>query len=81
MATIMRAGTAPLTHPFAHFTGAGFSLINANGWLAGIDKSELWQDFGGRRDNNESPIQTATRELREENGIDASTVRILAPPY
>ena len=56
-------------------------MINANGWLAGIDKSELWQDFGGRRDNNESPIQTATRELREENGIDASTVRILAPPY
>ena len=26
-------------------------------------------------------MQTATRELREETGIDASTVRILTPPY
>ena len=80
-ATATRAGTVPLTHPFAHFTGAGFFLINTNGLLAGIGKNELWQDFGERRDNNESPIQTATRELQEETGIGTSTVRILALPH
>ena len=79
--TSTRAGAAPLTHPFAHFTGAGFFLINTHGWLAGAGEGKLWQDFRGRRDNNESPIQTVTRELREETGIDASTMRLLAPPY
>ena len=70
-----------MTHPFTHFAGAGFFPINTNSWVAGLGKNGLWQDFGGRREHNESPLQTATRELREETGIDASTVRMLAPPY
>ena len=80
-APLARPAEAPTTHPRAHFTGAGFFLINTNGWVAGLGKNGLWQDFGGRREQNESPIQTAARELQEETGIDASTVRMLAPPY
>ena len=37
----------------------------------------LWQDFGGRRDGNESPYQTAFRELREEIGLTADHVDVL----
>ena len=37
----------------------------------------IWQDFGGRRDGNETPYETAFRELREEIGLTASHVDIL----
>ena len=37
----------------------------------------MWQDFGGEREPSETALQTATREMREETGIEANTLALL----
>ena len=36
-------------------TGAGFFIIDKHGWLAGAGSENIWQSFGGNRNENESP--------------------------
>ena len=58
------------------FSGASVFVVCQHGALMGR-AGRIWQDFGGRRDGNETPRQTAFRELREEIGLTASHVDIL----
>ena len=58
------------------FSGASVFVVCQHGALMGRANG-LWQDFGGRRDGNESPYQTAFRELREEIGLTADHVDLL----
>ena len=58
------------------FSGASVFVVCQHGALMGRANG-LWQDFGGRRDGNESPYQTAFRELREEIGLTADHVDVL----
>ena len=62
-------------------TGAGFFLIEKHGWLAGAGKAKIWPSFGGRRKGDESPWQTAPREMLEETGIPSEYLVSLAPPF
>ena len=62
-------------------TGAGFFLIDKHGWLAGAGKEDIWQSFGGKRQGDESPWQTASREMLEETGIPSEHLASLAPPF
>ena len=58
------------------FSGASVLIVCQHGALMGRDNG-LWQDFGGRRDGNESPYQTAFRELRKETSLTADHVDLL----
>ncbi|MCF6436628.1 dihydroneopterin triphosphate diphosphatase [Pseudoalteromonas sp. MMG022] len=40
------------------------------------DDAEFWQSVTGGVEHNESPLQTAYRELKEETGIDAQALGI-----
>ena len=62
-------------------TGAGIFVLGKHGWLAGLDSANRWQDFGGNREESESPWQTAAREFEEETGVSANYLVSLAPPY
>jgi 8-oxo-dGTP pyrophosphatase MutT (NUDIX family) len=70
----------PNLHATSH-TGAGVFVLSDLGWLAGLDSSNRWQDFGGHKEGSESPWQTAAREFEEEAGISANLLVSLAPPY
>ena len=59
-----------------NFSGASVFVVCQHGALMGR-AGGIWQDFGGRRDGNETPYETAFRELREEIGLTASHVDIL----
>ena len=74
---------APVAHAdlSSMHTGAGIFVLTELGWLAGLDSSNRWQDFGGNRSGSESPWDTATREFEEETGSDASYLVSLASPY
>ena len=58
------------------FSGASVFVVCQHGALLGC-AGGIWQDFGGRRDGNETPYETAFRELREEIGLTASHVDVL----
>ena len=58
------------------FSGASVFVVCQHGALMGRANG-LWQDFGGRRDGNESSYQTAFRELREEIGLTADHADLL----
>ena len=58
------------------FSGASVFVVCQHGALMGC-AGGIWQDFGGRRDGNETPYETAFRELREEIGLTASHVDVL----
>ena len=62
-------------------TGDGFYIVDKHGWLAGAGAGNIWQSFGGRRKGNESPWQTASREMLEETGISSDDLVSLAPPF
>ena len=47
------------------FSGASVFAVCQHGALMGCANG-IRQDFGGRRDGNETPYETAFRELREE---------------
>ena len=55
------------------FSGASVFVVCQHGALLGC-VGGIWQDFGGRRDGDETPYETAFRELREEIGLTASHV-------
>ena len=59
-----------------NFSGASVFVVCQHGALMGC-AGGIWQDFGGRRDGNETPYETAFRELREEIGLTASHVDVL----
>ena len=58
------------------FSGASVFVVCQHGALMGC-AGGIWQDFGGRRDGDETPYETAFRELREEIGLTASHVDVL----
>ena len=58
------------------FSGASVFVVCQHGALMGCANG-IWQGFGGRRDGNETPYETAFRELREEIGLTASHVDVL----
>ena len=58
------------------FSGASVFVVCQHGALMGC-AGGIWQDFGGRRDGNETPYETAFRELKEEIGLTASHVDLL----
>jgi len=62
-------------------TGAGFFIVDKRGWLAGAGGRNIWQSFGGNCKENESPWQTASREMLEETGIPSEHLVSLAPPF
>jgi 8-oxo-dGTP pyrophosphatase MutT (NUDIX family) len=74
---------SPTCHaePRLAHTGAGIFVLTERGWLAGLDSSNRWQDFGGSKSGDESPWHTATREFEEETGSDASYLVPLVSPY
>ena len=58
------------------FSGASVFVVCQHGALMGC-AGGIWQDFGGRRDGNETPYETAFRELHEEIGLTASHIDVL----
>ena len=59
------------------FSGASVFVVCLHGAFMGC-AGGIWQDFGGRRDGNETSYETAFRELREEIGLTASHVDVLS---
>ena len=59
-----------------NFSGASVFVVCQHGALMGC-AGGIWQDFGGRRDGNETPYECAFRELEEEIGLTASHVDVL----
>ena len=80
MSTYAAAPPAPTVAATSH-TGAGIFVLGKHGWLAGLDSTNRWQDFGGNREKSESPWETAAREFEEETGVSANYLVSLAPPY
>ena len=68
-------------HVATAHTGAGFYIIEKHGRLAGASAANIWQSFGGRRKDSESPWQAASREMLEETGISSDDLVSLAPPF
>ena len=58
------------------FSGASVFVVCQHGALMGC-AGGIWQDFGGRRDGDETPYECAFRELKEEIGLTASHVDVL----
>ena len=58
------------------FSGASVFVVCQHGALMGC-AGGIWQDFGGRRDGDETPYECAFRELEEEIGLTASHVDVL----
>ena len=71
---------SPVVENSSH-TGAGFFIIDKHGWLAGVGSENIWQSFGGNRKDDDSPWQTASREMLEETGIPSGHLVSLAPPF
>ena len=65
----------------ASHTRAGFFIIDKHGWLAGAGSKNIWQSFSGKRKGDESPWQTASREMLEETGVPSEHLVSLAPPF
>ena len=62
-----------------HFDGASVLVVSKLGCLLGRPKAQKWwHDFGGEREGDETPLQTATRELRQEAGISIADLTISA---
>lgn len=55
-----------------HFTSTVFVVFQNNIALHWHEKVNMWLPPGGHIDINEDPIQAATRECKEEMGIDIS---------
>lgn len=58
-----------------HFTASVWILTNASPvkmLLINHKKTGLWQQPGGHVEDDENPVETAIREVKEETGIDIS---------
>ena len=67
--------TPPYSSTLGAFTGASVLVVCGDGCLLGRSKYDgFWHDFGGQRDNDETPTRTAERELREETGLELASL-------
>ena len=57
-----------------HITGSAFVLSDVGLLLHFHKKIPLWLQPGGHLDNNETPLEAAARETREETGVEAEFV-------
>ena len=58
------------------FTGASCLVVTTHGCMLGRSGA-IWQDFGGDRNQGETPRETAFREMYEEMGITESHVEMV----
>ena len=58
------------------FTGASCLVVTTHGCMLGRSGA-IWQDFGGDRDQGETPRETAFREMYEEMGITESHIEMV----
>ena len=58
------------------FTGASCLVVTTHGCMLGRSGA-IWQDFGGDRDQGETPRETAFREMYEEMGITDSHIEMV----
>ena len=67
--------TPPYSSTLDTFTGASVLVVCGDGYLLGRSKFDgFWHDFGGQRNDDETPIRTAERELREETGLKLASL-------
>ncbi|MDG0867693.1 NUDIX domain-containing protein [Candidatus Lucifugimonas marina] len=57
-----------------HFTATGFVVHGDSTLLHWHKKVQEWLPPGGHIDDNEDPVQTTLREIKEETGFDAEIV-------
>ena len=63
--------------PVAHHNGAYYFLFSRESSVPKHNSSGLWCDFGGRREGNESHMDTALREgFEESNGLLGSVKKL-----
>lgn len=70
------------------FKSAGVLLYTDEGFWMGLERKqrknkkfeEYWCDFGGKREGDESPFETAQRECKQECGIDISELTLEHEP-
>ena len=61
--------------------GVGAVILNENGKVLGLERKDIpgaWQLPQGGLDENETPPEAVKREIREETGIEASDLELLA---
>ena len=61
--------------------GVGAVILNENGKVLGLERKDIpgaWQLPQGGLDKNETPPEAVKREIREETGIEASDLELLA---
>tara|TARA_Y100000114_G_scaffold2188_1_gene1803 strand:- start:479 stop:3727 length:3249 start_codon:yes stop_codon:yes gene_type:complete len=70
------------------FKSAGVLLYSDEGFWMGLERKlrknkkveEYWCDFGGKREGDETPFETALRECKQECGVDISNLRLEHDP-
>lgn len=64
----------PPTPSIRHFTATGFVVHGDSTLLHWHKKVQEWLPPGGHIDDNEDPVQTTIREIKEETGFDVEIV-------
>ena len=70
------------------FKSAGVLLYTDEGFWMGLERKqrknkkveEYWCDFGGKREGDETPFETAQRECKQECGVDISELTLEHEP-
>ncbi|MBI5346885.1 MAG: NUDIX domain-containing protein, partial [Chlamydiae bacterium] len=58
-----------------HFTAVAFILEKEKVLLIYHNKLRTWLPPGGHVDPNETPVETAIREVKEETGLDITIIQ------